>query len=151
LLDKQIKAIQTEIEANSRAASTYMDFAEKLATAYSYTDKDGNQATVNIWSKFKRNELLQGKYQLDQMVTTDPKDAALVEGARAYLDYINKARDANNAIQELANTMRELQDQIIQIPTEKLERTLEILENRIKTITGISSAMSGGMSGIKSA
>lgn len=151
LLDKQIKAIQTEIKANSRAASTYMDFAEKLAQAYSYTDKDGNQATVNIWSKFKRKDLLQGKYQLDQMVTTNPKDAALVEGARAYLDYINKARDANNAIQELANTMRELQDQIIQIPTEKLERTLEIIENRISTITGISSAMSSGMSGIKAA
>lgn len=150
LLNKQIEAIQTEIKANSRAASTYMDFAEKLAANYSYTDKDGNQATVNIWSKFKRNELLQGKYQLDQMVTTNPADAALVEGARAYLDYVNKARDANNAIQELANTMRELQDQIIQIPTEKLEHALEIIENRINTISGVSSAMSSGWSGIAS-
>lgn len=150
LLGKQIEAIQTEIKANSRAASTYTDFAEKLAQAYSYTDKDGNKATVNIWSKFNRDDLLQGKYQLDQIETTNPADAAMVEGARAYLDYINKAREANSAIQELTNTMRELQDQIIQIPTERLEHTLEIIENRIKTISGVSSAMSSGLSGIAS-
>ena len=150
LLGKQIEAIQTEIKANSRAASTYTNFAEKLAQAYSYTDKDGNKATVNIWNKFNRNDLLQGKYQLDQIETTNPADAAMVEGARAYLDYINKARDANSAIQELTNTMRELQDQIIQIPTERLEHALEIIENRIKTISGVSSAMSSGLSGIAS-
>ena len=151
LLTNQIKAIQEEIQANYQAATTYTNFAEQLATAYAYADKDGNKQTVNIWQKFKKKDLLEGKYQLDQINTTNPADAAMVEGARAYLDYINKARDANNAIQELANTMRGLQDQIIQLPTEKLEKSLEKFENQIKSINGITSAIESGKSGIASA
>jgi len=122
-----------------------------LAANYSYADKDGNKKTANIWTKFNREKLLAGEYNLDIIDTTNPDDAALVEGARAYLDYINKAREANSAIQELANTMRELQDQIIQLPTEKLEQALEKVENRINTITGVTSAISSGRSGIASA
>lgn len=151
LLRKEITAIQDEIKANSHAATTYANFAEQLATNYSYADKDGNKKTANIWTKFNREKLLAGEYNLDIIDTTNPDDAALVEGARAYLDYINKAREANTAIQELANTMRELQDQIIQLPTEKLEQALEKVENRINTITGITSAISSGRSGIASA
>ena len=151
LLRKEITAIQDEIKANSHAVTTYANFAEQLATNYSYADKDGNKKTANIWTKFNREKLLAGEYNLDIIDTTNPDDAALVEGARAYLDYINKAREANSAIQELANTMRELQDQIIQLPTEKLEQALEKVENRINTITGVTSAISSGRSGIASA
>jgi len=72
LLRSEVTALQNEIKANSRAATTYKNFAEELAKAYVYTDKDGNKQTVNIWSKFNQKDLLEGKYNLEQIETTNP-------------------------------------------------------------------------------
>lgn len=154
LLKQEIAALQREIEANSQAATTYMRFAEDYARNYVYTDDDGNKQTMDITQgphKFDLTRLLRGDYNLDILETTTPEQQASVEGARAYVDYINRANDANNAIRDLTNTMRELYSQIIQLPTEKLEQALERIERRITTINGVSGAMSSGMSGIASA
>lgn len=145
-LKEEINALKDEISANSQAAISYSDFGEKEAKAYTYTDDDGNRQTVNVFDVFNMEELLNGKIGYEDLKyyeTTNPDQKAYVEGARAYLDYINKAREANSAVQTLTNTMRDLYSQIVQLPTQKLEKALEKIENRISTITSASSSITG--------
>ena len=157
LLRKEIEAVQNEISANSAAVGSYSNFAEQIARSFAYTDKDGNKKVVDLTSSgspINYNLLKQGyigKDDLKIIETTKPDQAAYVEAARAYLDYIDKAREANNSVQDLTNTLADLYQQIIELPTDKLEKWLDKLENKINTVTGAQGAISSGMSGVRSA
>lgn len=144
-LKKETKALQKEIEVNSRAATTYMAKANSIWHDYVYTDDSGKSQSLDLANVFNQADLIEGKYDLANMETSTAEQKAYIEGARAYIDYYNKANDANNAIIELTNTMRELYDQIIQIPSEKLDKTLEKINAIVDVFdTGADAISSGG-------
>lgn len=150
LLKDEIKSVKNEIQVNSRAATAYMEKADEISKTFAYADDDGNKKTIKLTDRFDLKKLISGGYNLKDYDTSTKKDAAYVDAAKQYNEYYNKAVEANQAVQTLSNSMRELYSSLINLPTDKLSKALDKLNNKLKTFASMSNAMSSGGSGINS-
>lgn len=137
LLNKQIRSVEREETANSKAYRTYM----RKANSIQVKDDDGN-VVGDLPNSWKR-KVQKGEYNIE-----DVKDSNLAEAIDSYQEYYEKAIAAKDAVQELKNTQLELFEDLVNIPIEKAEKKVNRLADAMDRLSGFTDVASSGASGI---
>ena len=146
----EINKQEEELQANLTAENTYREHANSiLKDGWKYADSDGNEAKVDITKYFKLDDLKKGNLKFIQGVDTTTEEAqAAVAGAQAYIEALNNSADAADKAYELVTAIRSEYNEILQLPLDKLDKSLEKISKRIEIINGLSTIMSHGESAV---
>ena len=154
LIKDQIEKLEKQFDGVNKAIETYRGYlsvdGHDMLHAYEYADDDGNKATVDIGQYFDLDDLRNGNLtKLQYIDTTDPAAKAAVEGAQKWLEYLQKAEDAEDQLLDIISDIHDAALQIMEIPLDELDKTLEKLDSTISHINSmIDIISSNGATGI---
>lgn len=152
-LNKQISALENEINANKKGQKAYLKKASSVASKYTYyyTPEGSNtEQSMNITIPEKYKKLVrEGKWNIEDMDTSTDYNKGLAEAIQKYQDYYDKATDCSQAVQELYNEQLKVFEQWANMPTEEAEKKIDRLTNKLNGIKAASTTISTGMSGTK--
>lgn len=152
-LNKQISALENEINANKKGQKAYLKKASSVASKYTYyyTPEGSNtEQSMNITIPEKYKKLVrEGKWNIEDMDTSTDYNKGLAEAIQKYQDYYDKATDCSQAVQELYNEQLKVFEQWANMPTEEAEKKIDRLTNKLNGIKAASTTTSTGMSGTK--
>lgn len=153
-LNKQISALENEINANKKGQKAYMKKANSVASKYTYyytPDGSDTEKSMNITIPEKYKKLVrEGKWNIQDMNTSTYYNKGLAEAIQKYQDYYDKATDCSQAVQELYNEQLKVFEQWANMPTEEAEKKIDRLTNKLNGIKSASTAVSTGGSGLQS-
>lgn len=129
LLSKQMDAVAKEINANATGARTYREQADLVATQMEMSNDLVRKART-------------GKWQFEELSDDDE------DKVKTYLKYYDGFQKATEKVRELRNEQLKLFEDWANMPTEKAEKKVEKLTNRIETLSGAYSVVSSGASGL---
>ena len=152
-LQKQIRALEQETDANSKGYQTYLDKAESIAKKYTYWyTPDGSDSEtsmdISIPDVYKQ-EVQNGTWNIEDMDTSTDANKALAEAIQKYQDYYDKATDCRKAVQDLENEQLKVFDQWASMPTEVATKKIDKLTNSFNALKNALSTISSGGSGLK--
>lgn len=152
-LNKQISALENEINANKKGQKAYMKKANSVASKYTYyytPEGSDTEQSMNITIPEKYKKLVrEGKWNIEDMDTSTDYNKGLAEAIQKYQDYYDKATDCSQAVQELYNEQLKVFEQWANMPTEEAEKKIDRLTNKLNGIKAASTTTSTGMSGTK--
>lgn len=152
-LNKQISALENEINANKKGQKAYMKKANSVASKYTYyytPEGSDTEKSMNITIPEKYKKLVrEGKWNIQDMNTSTDYNKGLAEAIQKYQDYYDKATDCSQAVQELYNEQLKVFEQWANMPTEEAEKKIDRLTNKLNGIKAASTTTSTGMSGTK--
>lgn len=152
-LNKQISALENEINANKKGQKAYLKKASSVASKYTYyyTPEGSNtEQSMNITIPEKYKKLVrEGKWNIEDMDTSTDYNKGLAEAIQKYQDYYDKATDCSQAVQELYNEQLKVFEQWANMPTEEAEKKIDRLTNKLNGIKSASTTVSTGKSGLQ--
>ena len=107
-LKKQISAITDEINANNKAYDSYMKKANKVGLNKKYRDL-----------------VKKGNFKIETV-----KDEKLQEKIKQYEEYYKKAKDCKDAVSDLKQEQRELNEELYNMPNEVAAQKIDSLSKR---------------------
>lgn len=136
LITDQIQKLEEQFKGVNQAIETYRGYlsidGHDMLHAYEYADDDGNKATVDIGDYFDLDDLRSGNLtRLQYIDTTDSAAKAATEGAQKWLEYLQKAEDAEDQLLDIITDIHDAALQIMEIPLDELDKTLEKLDETI--------------------
>lgn len=124
-LNKQIKAIDSEINVNTRAAQAYLDKANSVGLTHN-----------------QRKTIQEGSYSIvDYETSSSGNTKTLYDKLNDYKKYYDEYVKCTQAVQDLKNQQMELFEQWANMPIENAEKKLERLKNGFKGLTAIQARM----------
>ena len=152
-LNKQISALENEINANKKGQKAYMKKANSVASKYTYyytPEGSDTEQSMNITIPEKYKKLVrEGKWNIEDMDTSTDYNKGLAEAIQKYQDYYDKATDCSQAVQELYNEQLKVFEQWANMPTEEAEKKIDRLTNKLNGIKSASTTVSTGKSGLQ--
>ncbi len=152
-LNKQISALENEINANKKGQKAYMKKANSVASKYTYyytSEGSDTEQSMNITIPEKYKKLVrEGKWNIEDMDTSTDYNKGLAEAMQKYQDYYDKATDCSQAVQELYNEQLKVFEQWANMPTEEAEKKIDRLTNKLNGIKSASTTVSTGKSGLQ--
>lgn len=120
-LKKQINAISSEINVNTRAAQAYLDKANSVGLTYN-----------------QRKTIQEGSYSIvDYETSSSSNTKTLYDKLNDYKKYYDEYVKCTQAVQDLKNQQMELFEQWANMPIEEAEKKIERLKNGFKGLTAI--------------
>ena len=120
-LKRQINAISSEINVNTRAAQAYLDKANSVGLTYN-----------------QRKTVQEGSYSIvDYETSSSGNTKTLYDKLNDYKKYYDEYVKCTQAVQELKNQQLELFEQWANMPIEEAEKKIERLKNGFKGLTAI--------------
>ena len=155
-INDQLQATMDQIDAATRAALRYSQQAHMDSVNYEYkeerTDSNGNKS---IWTDYVQlnqeiplDDLIYGKFSLEEIDTSTAKGQAIYEAAQHFMDMMGKAQAANDQVAQLSNSLGDLYSQLIQLPFDELDKSITKLERTMSSLSSIMNASASGESGI---
>ena len=124
-LKRQINAIDSEINVNTRAAQAYLDKANSVGLTYN-----------------QRKTIQEGSYSIvDYETSSSGNTKTLYDKLNDYKKYYDEYVKCTQAVQDLKNQQMELFEQWANMPIENAEKKLERLKNGFKGLTAIQARM----------
>ena len=146
LLNKQMRTMDSEINANTKGEIAYMKKANSVAKKYTYYGSDGSAINVSIPKKYQK--LVQsGAYRVEDMDTSTDKGKALAEAISEYQSWYEKAQDCKQAVIDLRNEQQKLFEQWANMPTEAAEKKIDRLTTGYNGMNAVSSRLTAASKG----
>ena len=146
LLNKQMRTMDSEINANTKGEIAYMKKANSVAKKYTYYGSDGSAINVSIPKKYQK--LVQsGAYRVEDMDTSTDKGKALAEAISEYQSWYEKAQDCKQAVIDLRNEQQKLFEQWANMPTEAAEKKIDRLTTGYNGMNAVSSRLTAATKG----
>lgn len=146
LLNKQMKTMDNEINANTKGEIAYMKKANSVAKKYTYYGSDGGAINVSIPKKYQK--LVQsGAYRVEDMDTSTDKGKALAEAISEYQSWYEKSEDCRQSVIDLRNEQQKLFEQWTNMPTEAAEKKIDRLTTGYNGMNAVSSRLTAATKG----
>lgn len=146
LLNKQMRTMDSEINANTKGEIAYMKKANSVAKKYTYYGSDGSAINVSIPKKYQK--LVQsGAYRVEDMDTSTDKGKALAEAISEYQSWYEKSEDCRQSVIDLRNEQQKLFEQWANMPTEAAEKKIDRLTTGYNGMNAVTSRLAAATKG----
>lgn len=139
-LNKQIKAVQKEKNANANGYVAYMAKANSVRYTETSKDKKGKTVSKEVELSDKYKNLVESgawkknKWKIQDMDTSTENKKALYDAIQKYQDYYDKAQDCAEATRELTQTEKELRVQRLENIAANYDGKAQLKASRISNI-----------------
>lgn len=131
LLKRQVKAVEKQLKANEQGYTAYMNKANSIDISDDY-----------------KNKVINGTFSIEEIDTSSDSGKQLAKDIKSFQTYYNSAQDCKDTVQELNNKLLELYETIVNMPTEKAEKKIDRLKNKLESLNAVSDTVSLGGSAI---
>lgn len=146
LLNKQMKTMDSEINANTKGEIAYMKKANSVAKKYTYYGSDGTAIKTKVPKKYQK--LVQsGAYRVEDMDTSTDKGKALAEAISEYQSWYEKSEDCRQSVIDLRNEQQKLFEQWANMPTEAAEKKIDRLTTGYNGMNAVTSRLAAATKG----
>lgn len=131
LLKRQVKAVEKQLKANEQGYTAYMNKANSIDISDDY-----------------KNKVINGTFSIEEIDTSSDSGKQLAKDVKSFQTYYNSAQECKDTVQELNNKLLELYETIVNMPTEKAEKKIDILKTKMESLSSVSDTISLGGSAI---